>query len=93
MIVIGLDPGTDLSAVVFWNGREVYSHAIAPNEAVLTDYMLHAKTLAHVLALEKVESFGMAVGKDVFPTVFWSGRFAQAWTPQPFVEVTRREDK
>lgn len=33
---------------------------------------------AHVV-IEQVESFGMAVGVDVFETVWWAGRFFEAW--------------
>lgn len=29
------------------------------------------------VVIEGIESFGMAVGKEVFETVFWSGRFAE----------------
>ncbi|MEN8721171.1 MAG: hypothetical protein ABF296_13010 [Oceanococcaceae bacterium] len=42
------------------------------NEELLT--MLTPRT--HVV-IEGIESFGMAVGRDVFETVFWSGRLAE----------------
>lgn len=45
---------------------------LEPNEEVLS--LLTPQT--HVV-IEGIESFGMAVGRDVFETVFWSGRFAQ----------------
>jgi len=32
-----------------------------------------------LLLIEQVASYGMAVGAEVFETVFWSGRFAQTW--------------
>ena len=93
MIVFGIDPGTIESAFVFWNGKEVYAHATVPNDVMLAQYVTGAHQLADVMALEKIESFGMPVGKETFRTVFWSGRFAQAWTPKRFEEVTRREVK
>lgn len=94
MIVAGLDPGTRESAFVLWTGTKICDHQIGLNEDVLA----HLKAMIgpreqFVLAIEKIESFGMAVGAETFRTVFWSGRFAQAWTPQRFVEVTRREVK
>lgn len=32
------------------------------------------------IVIEKIQSFGMAVGAEVFETVFWSGRFYQAFS-------------
>lgn len=93
MIVFAIDPGTEQSAFVVWNGVEVYAHAIVPNDVLLNQYVAGGKQVADVLAIEKVESFGMPVGRETFRTVFWSGRFAQAWTPKRFEEVTRREVK
>jgi hypothetical protein len=42
----------------------------------LSDMLVDAT--ANAFVIEKIESFGMAVGAEVFETVFWSGRFAQA---------------
>ena len=94
MIVLGLDPGTEQSALVIWgDGRKIWDHRIDDNELIL-EFIEGAKSYdGSVLALEKVESFGMPVGKEILRTVFWSGRFAQAWTPKRFVEVTRKEVK
>ena len=93
MIVLGLDPGTTQSAFVTWDGERVCDHQIGDNEDVLSHLRAMVLEPPIVLALEKIESFGMAVGKETFRTVFWSGRFAQAWHPRRFVEVTRREVK
>ena len=49
-----------------------------------------------MLAIEMVASYGMPVGKEVFRTVWWSGRFAQAWIhyqrSEP-IEVYRKDVK
>lgn len=42
-----------------------------------------------VLVIEKVESFGMAVGEEVFDTVFVSGSFAEAVQRDRHVPVVR----
>jgi hypothetical protein len=34
--------------------------------------------LPDVVVIEKIESYGMAVGAEVFDTVWWAGRFAEA---------------
>ena len=36
--------------------------------------------LPDVVVIEKIESYGMAVGAEVFDTVLWAGRFAEAAT-------------
>lgn len=33
----------------------------------------------HILVCEKIASYGMAVGESTFETVFWTGRFCQAF--------------
>ena len=46
------------------------------------------------LAIEMVESFGMPVGKEVFQTVRWIGRFQQAFRdPEAARLVYRKEVK
>ncbi len=105
MIVIGLDPGTEHSALVAFNGVTVVSKEVLNNALVVDRLendnigtffqrsewgqaeMIHERT---VLVIEQIESFGMAVGREVFETVFWTGRFAHAWSPRPFDRMPRR---
>lgn len=44
------------------------------------------------LVIEMVASYGMAVGKDVFETVFWIGRFWQAFDG-PKIKIYRKDVK
>jgi hypothetical protein len=78
--LFALDPGTEHSAVAWigdsgracgyiWTNDNMLSWLRA---GILDDERTH-------LVIEQVESFGMAVGREVFETVFWSGRFAEAW--------------
>ncbi len=46
-----------------------------------------------VVVIEKVESYGMAVGAEVFDTVLWAGRFAEAAHRVPVVMLPRRAVK
>ena len=89
MIVLGLDPGTEQTAVVIWDGARVTYHFHGPNDDVL-DWLVASRGPGAVLVIEKIESYGMAVGESTFATVFWSGRFAQAWCPRRFEQMGRR---
>lgn len=101
MIVVGLDPGTTQSALVGFDGERVIGHIVESNNHVLglvgSPYELFGRWGRNsdsgekpVLIIEAVESFGMAVGKEVFETVFWSGRFAEAWNPARWDRLPRR---
>ena len=91
-----MDPGTTESAYIVYDTDDsrVIEHQIRDNHFALESLRMYAKVpTAHgliVLVLEAVESYGMAVGKEVFETVFWSGRFAQAWFPRQFHRMPRR---
>jgi hypothetical protein len=80
-MLYALDPGTDQSALVtVWlDGGPVAGHMWENGE--LLSALREASTLlpAHHV-IEEVASYGMPVGREVFQTVFWSGRFAEAWS-------------
>jgi hypothetical protein len=76
--IYAVDPGTTHSALVTLHGRSVVPTGIWDNE-LLALYLRDRPSDGAHLVIEKVESFGMAVGVEVFETVFWSGRFAEAW--------------
>lgn len=76
MILLAIDPGPTQSAWLQWTGERVLSRGFHPNDEIFERCLTQT---ADLLVIEKVESFGMAVGAEVFETVFWSGRFAQHW--------------
>jgi hypothetical protein len=92
VIVVGLDPGPEQSALVVFNGLTVEEHSISQNEHMMLRLLggHHRRVQPCCLVIEQIESFGMSVGKEVFETVFWTGRFAQAWLSQRFDRVPRR---
>lgn len=96
MRVLGLDPGPEKSAMVLWDGS-LYSHLYAGNEEILAALKAEARMApvrpAPQLVIEKIASFGMPVGAEVFETVFWSGRFAEAYGIHSVDRVTRGEVK
>ena len=91
MIVMGLDPGPEKSAIVVYGSGEIYSFEKLNNVQLLAS-LKSPNGYADVLCIEQVASFGMPVGAEVFETVFWSGRFAQAF-PQKFARLTRIQVK
>lgn len=76
--VTAIDPGSEQSAYVIWDGKEIISSNILPNKDML-DFLLWEPKAMCPLVIEQVRSYGMPVGATVFDTVFWSGRFYQAW--------------
>jgi hypothetical protein len=80
MRVLAVDPGTEQSGWVLWNSelQRIERFAIEANQAV-RDVLRSLVPEADELVIEEFESFGMAVGKEVFRTVFWYGRFAERW--------------
>lgn len=74
--VLAIDPGPTASQFVLWDGQRVLERAHLEN----ADMMQHLSRLSAgaEVCFEKVASFGMPVGEEVFETVFWTGRFFQA---------------
>lgn len=75
-MILAIDPGCKESAWVLLDGN-LYpiAYGKTENEKILD--MLHEKINFYKpthFAIEMVASYGMAVGKEVFETVFWIGR-------------------
>jgi hypothetical protein len=92
--VLAIDPGTSRSAWIALElpSRRPLGFGIDTNEELLE--RLRRDTGAFdLVVIEQVESFGMAVGAEVFETVFWSGRFAEAVDPTPVDRIGRKAVK
>jgi hypothetical protein len=76
--VLAIDPGPEESAWVILNGGEPAKFGKFRNEDVLRSIWI-GDFSGTEMVIEQIASFGMPVGAEVFETVFWSGRFAQAW--------------
>lgn len=74
-ITVGIDPGPRESAYVVWDGARVIRSGDLPN-GELAKY-LDSADQGDTVACEWIESFGMAVGREVFETVFAIGTFSQ----------------
>lgn len=90
MIIHGLDPGPAKSALVTLHDDQSIRAEIGPNRDILDALWCEASQLINgVLVIEQIASFGMPVGAEVFETVFWSGRFAEAYARRCGVEAIR----
>jgi len=109
--IVGIDPGPVESAFCELNcesfpigGNSTIGHAgIVYNDQMFREFDQLSVVpspsepyTSRIFVFEKVESFGMPVGADVFETVWWTGRFMQYIYDQigvPPLRITRREIK
>lgn len=98
-IVLALDPGTTETGWVIFDGKRVIATGIDSNEVVLDRIRMRIKPAAvhwafDTIAIEMIASYGMAVGREVFETCVWIGRFQQAWhAPDEVLKVYRKDVK
>jgi hypothetical protein len=97
--ILAIDPGPERSAWVKYDAGHLLGRGYEDNGLLLARFRddLSPGTWplwdAKAVVIEKVESFGMAVGAEVFETVFWSGRFAEAASPLPVHRIGRKAVK
>jgi hypothetical protein len=87
--ILALDPGPTDSAFVLWDGARVIEAAHWPNADIRQVLIGREYDLA---ACEMIASYGMAVGKSVFETCVWIGRFVEVARVEPRL-VYRRDAK
>jgi hypothetical protein len=78
MTIYALDPGPTRSHLVELhdNGHPIEARSLENPLMLRLCTMMRPRS---ILVIEQVAGMGMPVGAEVFETVFWSGRFAQAW--------------
>lgn len=89
--VIGVDPGTHQTAFVLLDEGRITAHGILKNQDMM--HTLRDLPLDVTVGMEIIQSFGMAVGKEVFETCYWIGRFSATVGAFPFWPVYRTEVK
>src|SRR5271154_6178097 len=94
-MIFAIDPGTTRSAFVAYSPQGIDDHGIWDNDQLLEFLRQRSFPWArdHTVLIEKIESYGMAVGEEVFTTVMWVGRFIEALHPTPVVLVPRKHVK
>jgi hypothetical protein len=94
MSVLAIDPGSERSAFVAYSSAGLGAFAKLSNSELLAHVRLNSGGIkwgyelsrTHHLAIEMIASYGMPVGREVFETCVWIGRFVEAWRgPHTFV--------
>lgn len=81
-MILAIDPGPAESAFVLYDehNRKVSDFWKEDNGLVLRRVeKLERNGYATSLVIEMIASYGMPVGREVFETCVWIGRFVQAW--------------
>ncbi|OZI17945.1 hypothetical protein [Bordetella genomosp. 7] len=91
--ILAIDPGTTESGYCVLMGGAVDIAGIRRNTDVLSYLQRdHWQVNGYALSIEMVASYGMPVGREVFETVRWIGRFQQAWYDPDAVRLVYRQD-
>ena len=91
MKLLCIDPGTEVSGIVLYDGSNIIDRCSEIDNEILLEGLIKSIP-AHHLAIEMVASYGMAVGKSVFETCVWIGRFIQAF-PGDYTKIYRKDVK
>ena len=88
-VILAIDPGTTQSGYCLLVNNKVSASGVQANEDMLRT--VRAST-ADGLAIEMIASYGMPVGKEVFETCVWIGRFQEAWPDLRTTRLVYRRD-
>ena len=91
--IFAIDPGNTESAyaLISMPDFQLLEFGKVENERLLQDVPFYAGQADH-FAIEMVASYGMPVGKDVFETCVWIGRFVQK-AEKEYHFVYRKDEK
>jgi len=87
-MILAIDPGTTESGWCLFGEGVLYGSGAIENIRLIA----HPWPAADRCVIEMVASYGMPVGREVFETCVWIGRFQQAWRDPNTVELIYRRD-
>jgi hypothetical protein len=98
MSLLAIDPGNTHSAYVILDaGRPVEFQRISNEELLgrMLEQLTSSTRWGYInrVAIEMIASYGMPVGREVFETCLWIGRFIQACSGVPYELVYRKDVK
>lgn len=93
MKILAIDPGNAETgyAILQLPDFQLLEFGKTENNALLGRFK--APLNVDAVAIEMVASYGMAVGREVFETCVWIGRFTQALQGENISYIYRREEK
>lgn len=100
MIILAIDPGNEQSAWCLYDSaaKKPICHSKGDNDLLLDAECgvlwrddVRGSPVDH-LAIEMIASYGMPVGREVFETCVWIGRFVESWGG-PYTFVYRKNVK
>lgn len=79
-MILAIDPANELSAFVVMDDdyKPIEIGKIKSSDLNIRIYALNKKYNLDSVAIEMIASYGMAVGKTVFDTCVWVGRFIES---------------
>lgn len=99
MIILALDPGNTQTgyAIIEMPEFRLHDFGKVDNTSLLRSItegdMMYDLSSLDAVAIEMVASFGMAVGREIFETCVWIGRFHQAADHPNTSYVYRKQEK
>ena len=77
--ILAIDPGNEESAFVVWDGHRILEKGKWSNQELLDNLPRIVQNINRGnVYIEMVASYGMAVGKTVFETCVWIGRYEES---------------
>jgi hypothetical protein len=88
MTLLAIDPGPEESAYVIWDGSALGEFGKMNNQP-MRDLCWCFRDCHTRCVIEKIASFGMPVGAEVFETCVWTGRFMETFGAERCDRITR----
>ena len=97
MNVLAIDPGNEYSGfVILTDDYKILDHGKPKNEVLIASIRAgFFGTSVDAAAIEMIACYGMAVGREVFETCVWIGKFEEALRPitTNITHIFRRDEK
>lgn len=78
-MIVAIDPGTTESAWCALDGEKIIAFGKDPHTTLRARLRSEWNPASDLLAIEMIASYGMPVGREVFETCLWIGRYLEAW--------------